>query len=488
MSIGKNTAYNIVGSVVPLALALLTIPVYLQLVGVERYGALAIAWLILGYFGLFDLGLGRATAQRIAALKHGSAEERSEVFWTAVVVNIGMGLVGTVILYFAAHYFFTHYFKIDENLRPEIMAAVPFLALAVPVATLTGVASGALQGREKFLEVNIVTVIGTSLFQLLPLAVAWFWGPELKWLIIAAITARCLGLLLFLARVHKNLLAGIAPRFDRSQWVALLKYGGWITVISIISPLLVVVDRFLIGAIMSAVAVTIYTVPFEIVQRISVLPRSLGGALFPRMASVTQAESQQLSRRGLSVMSLMITPPVLVMLFAMEPFLNLWVGHDIAEKAVPIGWILLVGYWINAFAIIPYSRLQAMGRPDLVTKALLAQLPFYLAAMYFALQHFGLLGAASVFSVRCVIDYVILSWISDGRPQMSKIMRYCALIVFLSVLAIAYLPGLSLQWWAAFMMAGFAVLFAAMRYMPADLEPLIAKFAPAFLMRQIRFR
>ncbi|WP_164116031.1 flippase [Sphingorhabdus sp. Alg239-R122] len=488
MSIGKNTAYNIVGAVVPLALALLTIPIYIDLVGIERYGALAIAWLILGYFGLFDLGLGRATAQRIAALKHGSAEERSDVFWTAVVVNIGMGLAGAVILYFAARYFFEVQFKIDENLRPEVMQAVPFLALAVPVATLTGVASGALQGREKFLEVNAVTIIGTSLFQLLPLMIALYYGPTLKWLILGAIAARIIGLLIFLSRVHKNLLAGITPRFDKSQWLALLKYGGWVTIISIISPLLVVVDRFLIGAMISAVAVTIYTVPFEIVQRISLLPRSLGNALFPRMASATAEESRQLSRRGLSIMSLLITPPVLVLIFVIGPFLNIWVGPEIAEQATPIGWILLLGYWINAFAIIPYSRLQAMGRPDLVTKALLAQLPFYLIAMYFGLTHYGLLGAAAVFSVRCLIDYVILSWISDGRPQMSKIMRYCALIVLLSVLAIVYLPGLSVQWWAAFLIAGLAVVFAAMRYMPADLKPLIAKFAPAFLMRRIRFR
>ena len=134
MSVSRNATYNLIGAALPILLALVTVPIYLKLVGPDRYGVLAIAWLLLGYFGLFDLGLGRATTYNIAALKDATAQERADVFWTAILTNIVMGALGALVLWAVSQFFFDQIFKVDPRLRPEIMASIPYLALAVPIA------------------------------------------------------------------------------------------------------------------------------------------------------------------------------------------------------------------------------------------------------------------------------------------------------------------------------------------------------------------
>ena len=105
MSIKKHTAYNLLGALLPLGLSLVTIPLYISWIGEARYGVLAVAWLLLGYFGLFDLGLGRATAQRIAALGDASSEKMSSTFWTALSMNVSLGVLGGLIIWPVANYF-----------------------------------------------------------------------------------------------------------------------------------------------------------------------------------------------------------------------------------------------------------------------------------------------------------------------------------------------------------------------------------------------
>lgn len=488
MSIGKSTAYNVIGSVVPLLLAFFTIPLYLGLVGVERYGALAIAWLILGYFGLFDLGLGRATAQRIAALRDSDPTSRSDVFWTAAAINIGMGLIGGIILYFSAVYFFNNHFKASDALLLEIGEAIPFLACAVPIATLTGVAGGALQGREKFLALNIATIVGTSLFQIIPLLVAIMVGPTLKWLILAAIIARIIGLFVFFSQVHKNLLTGIRPQIDRTQWVALLKYGGWVSATAIVGPLLVMSDRFMIGALVSAAAVAVYAIAFEIIQRISVLPRALSTAIFPRMASGDDKDSRILAGKASSVMILTMTPAILLVLYFIQPFLIFWVGNDIAVQAAPVGRILALGIWVNALAVVPYARLQAIGRPDLVTKAILLELPIYLASIYFALTTFGLPGAAAVFSIRSLIDYFLLSWLSDRRFVVTASMLGSALLCIISFIILFYVPNFSALWWCGLPISLLAGIYVTTRDVPIEIKSKVDPYLPSYLKNHIGYR
>ena len=436
MSIHRNTAYNLAGGLVPIALSLLTIPQYIGLVGDARYGVLAIAWLLLGYFGIFDLGLGAATAQRIAALVHDSPQVRAEVFWTALAMNCALGVVGGLLLVPAAHLYFGTSAAIDPGLRPELVRALPWLALALPLATVSGVLTGSLQGRSRFLELNAISVMGSALTQLVPLAVARLHGPDLGWLVPAVVLSRLLVLVALFWRSGRHVHHGHPRAVSMEQARSLLQFGGWVTVTALVGPLMVVMDRFAIGALLGPKPVAHYTVPFQLAERTSLLPSALSNALFPRMAAADPAESRQLAGAAIRSLAVVLTPLTAVGMLLMQPFLAWWLNPMFAAEAGLPGQLLLLGFWINAFALVPFALLQAAGRPDTIAKCHLVEVVPYLVLLYVALRLLGTPGAALVFGLRTLVDCMLLMHFAGKLAVAIEVLVPPALLL-LGVFALA---------------------------------------------------
>jgi O-antigen/teichoic acid export membrane protein len=222
--------------------------------------------------------------------------------------------------------------------------------------------------------------------------------------------ARSLGAAFLFYRCYLEFGRGQLIRIDRKEIPILLSFGGWVTLTAVLAPLLTMVDRFAIGATLGATYVAIYSVPYQLAQRIAIIPSALSNAMFPKMSSATFEGAGSLAARGTYALLAIMGPPVVVAIFLARPFLKFWIGGALAAQAAPVAEVVLVAFWANAFALMPFVKLQATGRPDIVTVILLVEVPPYLACLYFGLKTWGLQGAALAFAARCLLDYFLLTW------------------------------------------------------------------------------
>lgn len=204
----KNSFYTFLGMALPFVVGIATVPLYISAIGAERYGALSIAWVLLGYFGQIDFGIGRAITQRISALGGEKRREGATAVWSALISAGLFGLVGGVIVYVGARYFFSGPFQIDESLRAELVGSVWALAICNPLVSLTGVTSGALVGVQRFRIVSVGTFISNTGLQGFPLVAAHLFGNHLETLILAALAARIVGIAIFAMALWRTLLQG----------------------------------------------------------------------------------------------------------------------------------------------------------------------------------------------------------------------------------------------------------------------------------------
>ena len=408
-----NTLYNLGGSVLSMAVALGTVPLFLHKIGTERFGVLAIIWLFIGYFGVFDLGLSRATANQIA--KFHNMQDRADIFWTAILLNASIGLLGGVVLYFIGGLVFQHVFKMPVSMHAAVVTMMPWLAASVPIATLTGVLTGVLEGCERFLLVNSLQVFGTTLLQIVPLTVAFLHGPELSWLIAAAILTRMVTTLPLVAAVLQTIPVG-RPRLPSRRWARVLfGYGAWITVSNFINPIFASVDKFMIGGISGLSSVTYYAVPERLARQASVFPGALARTLFPRLSSGDEHVAKATAARSLAALIAILTPLTVLMVSGMRPFLSFWISPHFAALAGPVGLVVSASVWINGLAYVPYALLEARGRPDLTAKFHIIEIFPHVAILWLCLHKFGLIGGAWAVVFVSSLDASLLFWKSDLR-------------------------------------------------------------------------
>ena len=430
MSLKKNTLYNLFGALAPMLVSVTTVPMFLRLIGDARYGVLALVWLFLGYFGLFDPGVARAAEYHIAKL-HGKEldQERESVFWTALLINLGFGLVGGIVAFLIARPVFVSAFKMPEAMRGEVLSVLPWLAATIPLGLITGMLGGALQAREYFAQYNIISLGSSIISQLVPLGVAYWHGPDLRWILPAVVIARIIGALPLCLLLIRALPLGVGGRFDRSKSKSLFSYGGWITVTNVLSPILTTVDRMLIGSVLNAQSVAFYSVPFNLVSRASVVPGALTTSLFPKLSRGHRDDSARLAAEAVYGLAAVMTLMCVVGIAALPIFMQHWVGVNFATHAASVGVILLIGIWPNSLAFIPYSHLQATERPDLVAKFHAIELLPFLGVLWVGLHTFGLSGAAWAWTLRVAVDAVLLFAVAGKIPGWQRVLPGFALVL-----------------------------------------------------------
>ncbi len=458
-------------------ISLITVPVYLRFIGEARYGVLVLVWLFLGYFEFFDFGVGKATANQMARLRDSPTSAREAAFWTGALINGILGLLGGLVLLVAGHYglkiFFAH--KLSTALQEEIRDALPWLAIAVPVGTVSAVGVAALEARERFLTLNTMQVLVTASVQLLPLLVAWRRGPALEGLIAATVICRIgANIPLFLAcRRYVPLQA--RPCFRTSLAGPLFRYGRWVTITGVIGPILVSVDRFVIGSQSGLSAVTYYTVPYNFVTKFQILPASLVRTLFPRFSMLAREECVPVAKQAVSSLAAITLPMMVTAVIAMKPFLRVWIGARFAETAAPVGEILSMGVWINNLAWVPVVLLQGQGRPSAPAKLHALELIPFIAILWIGVAWAGVVGAASVWVLRVSIDALLMFWVSglwDGVfPVLWTGMAIIA-IVQLNLHLTAQLPIISAIGTIALVIAA---AFYSVRVAPDDLRAIVVR-------------
>lgn len=401
----KNTVLNAAGLVIP---GLLFIPAAAYLartLGVEQFGLLLLMYAMLGYSGIFDAGMTRAVIRKIAQSK--TKDEDDFIMGTA----LGAVLVISAIPVFLVLFFsddIAVWLKVSENYTADTVAGLKLLALVVPLFLITVVAFSYLEGKEEFLKLSFYKVITGAVMATAP-AIAVYNDASLVSAVLGLLGARIFTAIL--AIFSLNMSIGIRNlKFDKKVLIDLVTFGGWISLSNIISPVMVYMDRFILSNSVGAASVAFYNAPSDLIEKISVLPGALARTIFPLFSRLgSHIEYEKKIYFGLVIVLLILLAPLFLMA---ESIMDLWLGEPYGLQSSFILKILIIGFFFNALAQIPFAAIQAKGHSRFTALLHLTEVAPYLLLLFYLVDILGLVGAAYAWAARVIIDFFCLLFFS----------------------------------------------------------------------------
>ncbi|MHB9111383.1 MAG: flippase [Thermoleophilia bacterium] len=438
--LARNSLFNLIGQGIPLLVALFAIPLLIHGLGTDRFGVLTLAWMVIGYFSVFDLGLGRALTQLVAK-KLGAGEEVHipPLVWTALALMGVLGIIGALLMTVISSWLVRTILNVPAGLQQETLQSFYVLALSIPIVISTAGLRGIMEAYQRFGQVNAIRV-PMGLFTFLgPLVVLPF-SNSLYYLVLALVAGRVVAWVAHLVlclRLVPAIKHGVGIR--REMIYPLVSSGGWMTVSNAVGPLITYLDRLLIGATISMTAVAYYTTPSEMIIRLWILPDALVGVLFP-VFSMTFVQDRKRAARfyllGVKAVLFVMFPVVLFIITFAHEGLSLWLGQEFSEHSARVLQWLAIGVFVNGLARVPFALIQGAGRADITAKLHLFQLPFYVLAMWWALASYGITGAAIVWAGRIIMEAVIffviveLNIVRCEKNAIQKILLGVGLAIF----------------------------------------------------------
>ena len=487
----KNSIINLLGLAVPIVAAAFAIPLLISGLGTDRFGILTLAWMVIGYFTLFDLGLGRALTQTIAAtLTHDRRSEAAPIVWIAIGVMFLFGFIGTLVMGVTAPWLVTSVLKVPAPLEAETLRSFYILAIGIPFVVASSGFIGILSAFQRFGLLNAIRIPAGLLGLLAPLAILPF-SHSLVPIIVVLVAARIAASLVYAIacwRVSPHSSNPTGARY--SDVKPLFQFGAWMTVTNIAGPLMVYLDRFVIGATVSMAAVAYYATPYEMVTKLLIVPAAILAVLFPAFAASFAQDRRRLLDlfvRGTKYITVLLFPVILVIVAFGGEGIRWWLGSEFARHSTLVLQCLAIGVFANAIAQVFATMIQGIGRPDLGAKLHLIELPLYVPALLWGVRHHGIMGASVVWTGRVLLDGILLMWISSrvlqnetmlfrrmGLGLMSSLIALivpifiASMIARTALVAVLVVVFLVIAWFGAFGENERAMIRNRLRFVGAD--------------------
>ncbi|BBO68401.1 hypothetical protein DSCA_23310 [Desulfosarcina alkanivorans] len=369
----KNSTSIFFAWLTPIAVQFLAIPFIVNRLGNDQYGIYTLGLTVMGYFAILDMNMVKGGIRYIAEFNgKGDDEKVKQVISFGFLAYLAIGILGCSLIMLSVDPVLMRMFKIPANYT-ETARIVLFLTGG---GFLSNILKSYMLSLPKALHRFDISNQTDVLFQVittLATVVLVYAGYGLLEIVALRIVSNLLCVIALMASVKRCL-----PyfRFTMAFEKALIRNIASYSVITFIGRIGTVTSNhfhlIVVGAILGPAAVTLFSVPQQLVSRIMSLSSRLSMMIFPISSELgAKREIEKLHviyirmSRFMFFLNMMLT--VVFVAFAHD-ILLIWMGSEFADQAFRVLALIAVGFLFDRVTMMPSLVTEGLDHP-MVTSA-----------------------------------------------------------------------------------------------------------------------
>jgi O-antigen/teichoic acid export membrane protein len=415
MALKRNLIANYLGQAWVAIMGLAFIPIYIKYLGIEAYGLIGLFALLQAWLSLLDMGMTPTLGREMARFTAGTHSAQSirdllrsiEVIAFVIAILIASGIA------LSANWM-AHSWVQAESLPSDVVAeAFVVMGVVTAVRFMESIYRSSIVGLQRHVLFNVVNCTMATLRSLGGVGVLVWVSASIEaffiWQgIVTVATVIVMAITTYSSLPH----AERTGRFSFESLICIWRFAGGMLGITILSLLLMQVDKVLLSKLLSLKEFGYYTLAALVAGALYTVITPITQAVYPRLCEL-HARNDQIAlietyHKGAQLVTVFGGSIAIVIVVFAEKFMHLWTQDiDLASRTGGLLSLLMLGNLLNGLMWMPYQAQIAHGWTSLAVKINIVAFAVIVPAILCVTPRYGAEGAALVWMTLNVF-YVLI--------------------------------------------------------------------------------
>ena len=411
LDLHKNSYILSLPSILGIFLAIVAIPIHLQINGKSDYGNYIFFHFIISFGLLLNMGINKIVAIEIAKKRFIIETIKQSLKLSLKIIFLVLLL--SLILYFA--------------LNDDYNFFIIGIGLSVTLVYLT--LEGILQGIKNFKLLSIVNFIFYTLSLNIPSIFLIIDNTlDFKGLIKFSIFFKIFSILIILFYLKKFYKSHHKENSKYNFYLKFKKYSKWYSLHLLNLQIFDFMDKYLIKLFMGPVALAIYSIPYQLAGKVTILSKSISAVLLPEISHNNEKSN---FNHSLNTFTFIIPLFILIIFPFLDKILFFWLQNQYSEKILELTKVFLIVSWISGISHILITFFE--GKKKIKFNTILEiyfLVPFLLALFYILFEFKNLILISFVLLLKeCMLIIFRTNKLKNNIYKLPSIYLYIIIVI-----------------------------------------------------------